>query len=85
MNRGNQERIGPEDTKVLSRNVGIVVHGPAEASYTCWCDEVGKSFSVNRSVRHPNALGSKLLGLCSITHAALSHRQDPMFMRRFRL
>jgi hypothetical protein len=37
------ERIGPEDTKVLQRNVGILVHGPTEASYTCWCDEVGKS------------------------------------------
>ena len=38
-----EDRIGPEDTKVHQRNVGIVAHGPTEATYTCWCDEVGKS------------------------------------------
>ena len=37
------ERIGPADTKAYSLNVGIVVSGPTEASYTCACDEVGES------------------------------------------
>jgi hypothetical protein len=32
-------------------------------------------FSVNRIVPPPNALGSKLLVLCSTTHAALAYRQ----------
>ena len=37
------ERLGPSCAAPHQVNVGILSHGPTEASYVCACDEVGES------------------------------------------